>query len=292
MLTDVGARKTHSSQEVKYCSTRCRNTKPGPIDRKIEAAFAAILDGRPFEGSDGKEVEAAAIANDGNSKDSGKSKKKKVKGDSRRIIECGEVETAFFGHQTDPEKVFGRRKNRAARGVRERPEDWKSVDMVSDEETEPKRSTENEPEPDFTASDGSTVEEDHMAGGVVLNSAEGYGGGKIRPSQEKSDVNGSVGGEKGWAERIEETDEMKEKRREGQRRADEREMVRKAARRGCAFGFLVPEHHASGGKNRREGEGEGATNERRRKCEAIMKGTAVEASYAKGEWGIRWREER
>jgi hypothetical protein len=200
MLTDVGARKTHASQEVKYCSTRCRNNKPGPVDRKIEAAFAAILDGRSFEGSDGKEVEAAVIANDGNSKEKGK--KKKVKGDSRRIIECGEVETAFFGHQTDPEKVFGRRKNRAARGVRERPEDWKSVDMVSDEEkeTEPKRSTENEPEPDFTASDGSTVEEDHMAGGVLLNSAEGYGGGKIRPSQEKSDVNGSVGGEKGWAE--------------------------------------------------------------------------------------------
>ena len=30
--------------------------------------------------------------------------------------------------------------------------------------------------------------------------------------------------------------------------------------------------------------------ERRRKCEAIMNETVVEPSYAKGEWGIRWRE--
>jgi hypothetical protein len=49
-------------------------------------------------------------------------------------------------------------------------------------------------------------------------------------------------------------------------------MVRKAARRGCAFGFVV------------DGAGE------RRKCEAVMKGVVVEASFAKGEWGIRWRE--
>jgi hypothetical protein len=28
----------------------------------------------------------------------------------------------------------------------------------------------------------------------------------------------------------------------------------------------------------------------KRKCEAVMKGAVVEASFAKGEWGIRWRE--
>ena len=109
---------------------------------------------------------------------------------------------------------------------------------------------------------------DHLADAVEY----GYGGGKVRPPQGQNDVNGSVGGEKGWAERVHETDEAKERRREGQRRADEREMVRKAARRGCAFGFTV------------EGGDE------KRKCEAVMKGVVVEASFAKGEWGIRWRE--
>jgi hypothetical protein len=49
-------------------------------------------------------------------------------------------------------------------------------------------------------------------------------------------------------------------------------MVRKAARRGCAFGFTV------------EGE------EEKKKCEAVMKGVVVESSFAKGEWGVRWRE--
>merc|ERR1712093_536394 len=63
------------------------------------------------------------------------------------------------------------------------------------------------------------------------------------------------------SERIEETNEMKEKRREGQRIAEEREIVRKAARRGCAFGFV-----ADGGT-----EEKGKKSERRM-CEAVMKG--------------------
>lgn len=121
-----------------------------------------------------------------------------------------------------------------------------------------------------------------------LESAEGYGGGKVRPSQMKSDVNGSVGGEKGWAERTEETEEAKAKRLEGEKRAKEREMVRRAARRGCAFGFLIPEE--SGGDNKRGSDAKKDVSGERRKCEAVMKGTAVEASFAKGEWGIRWRE--
>lgn len=56
-------------------------------------------------------------------------------------------------------------------------------------------------------------------------------------------------------------------------------MVRKAARRGCAFGFV-----ADGGT-----EEKGKKSERRM-CEAVMKGAVVEPSYAKGDWGIRWRE--
>jgi hypothetical protein len=57
----------------------------------------------------------------------------------------------------------------------------------------------------------------------------------------------------------------------GLKRAREREMVRQAARRGVAFGFQV------------DGVG-------RRKVDCLQGGRVVESSFAKGEWGVRWRE--
>lgn len=57
----------------------------------------------------------------------------------------------------------------------------------------------------------------------------------------------------------------------GMQKAKEREMVRRAARRGVAFGFEVEE-----GK--------------RRGVEAVQWGRVVESSFAKGEWGVRRRE--
>ncbi|KAK0507571.1 hypothetical protein JMJ35_010094 [Cladonia borealis] len=56
----------------------------------------------------------------------------------------------------------------------------------------------------------------------------------------------------------------------GVRKAREREMVRQAARRGVAFGFEIEE----GG---------------RRKVDCVRGGRVVESSFAKGEWGVRWR---
>lgn len=204
-----------------------------------------------------------------------KKSKKKAKGDPRMIVECSEIEAIIFLRQKDPEKVYGRRRNRAARGVVDKPGVWRSVDMV------------DEPE-DLNANDISTIEDDHVANEVVPNTAKGYGSGKVRPPQGKSDVNGSIGGEKGWAERIEETEDMKSKRIEGQRRAEEREMVRRAARRGCAFGFVFSEELTSDEKN--SDDKIQCQIKKRRKCEAVMKGAAVEPSFAKGEWGIRWRD--
>ena len=58
----------------------------------------------------------------------------------------------------------------------------------------------------------------------------------------------------------------------GVQKAKEREMVRQAARRGVAFGFEV--------------EGEGGV---RRKVDCVKGGRVVESSFAKGEWGVRWR---
>jgi hypothetical protein len=302
----IGERRKHGTSEIKYCSSRCRNNKPGPIDRKIEAAFAALLNGATTESlKDGIEPQEQAKPNPDtkDTKDGKKPKKKakSTKGDHRPIIECETVQDIVFQREKDPEKVYGRRKNRKARFVVEKPEDWRSVDMLDDPvaptstATNPTPQSQSQPQPqphsltseddnNDTLSDSSAEEQE---GGVVLETPKppqdastqlpdqveyGYGSGKVRPPQMQNDVNGSVGGEKGWAERIEETEDMKAKRREGQRRAEEREMVRKAARRGCAFGFAV------------DGE------EDKRKCEAVMKGAVVESSFAKGEWGVRWRE--
>ncbi len=63
----------------------------------------------------------------------------------------------------------------------------------------------------------------------------------------------------------------------GMQRAQNRERVRQAARRGVVFGFLVPG---------REGDEERG----RRRAEAVQNGRVVEASFAKGEWGVRWVE--
>jgi hypothetical protein len=301
----ISERRKHGGSEVKYCSSRCRNSKPGITDRKIEATFAALLNGATAESlkEDEEQEQEREAAQEKASKDAdfGKhekkhkkkaSKSKSVKGDQRVIIECQTVQDIVFQREKDPEKVYGRRKNRKARFVVEKPEDWKSVDMVDKPApipgtaaAQPGTSLTSEDENNNDTVSDSESDASEREGGIVLEDSKtpndstlpdsveyGYGSGKVRPPQDQNDVNGSVGGEKGWAERIEETEDMKLKRREGQRKADEREMVRKAARRGCAFGFKV------------EGE------EEKRKCEAVMKGAVVEASFAKGEWGVRWRE--
>ncbi|KAF2828504.1 hypothetical protein CC86DRAFT_368720 [Ophiobolus disseminans] len=292
----IGDRKKHGS-EVKYCSSRCRNSKPGPTDRAIEAAFAALLNGaspESLKAAQEQDVEQGKAPAEGKYDKKHKKKgSKSMKGDQRLTIDCQTVEEVVFQREKDPEKVYGRRKNRKARFVVEKPEDWRSVDMVdhptpstTGESPQPKAPTSltSEDDNNDTVSEADSIEHE---GGIVLEDAKapntnpddlpdtieyGYGSGKVRPPQDQNDVNGSVGGEKGWAERTEETEDQKAKRFEGQRRAIEREMIRKAARRGCAFGFAV------------EGE------EDKKKCEAVMKGTVVEASFAKGEWGVRWRE--
>ncbi|KAL2040310.1 hypothetical protein N7G274_006753 [Stereocaulon virgatum] len=57
----------------------------------------------------------------------------------------------------------------------------------------------------------------------------------------------------------------------GLKRARQREMVRQAARRGVAFGFDV------------DGVG-------RRNVDCVQGGRVVDSSFAKGDWGVRWRE--
>ncbi|OLN91608.1 hypothetical protein CCHL11_06608 [Colletotrichum chlorophyti] len=242
---------TAAKAEPKYCSSRCRGQKPGRLDREIEQAFVRFLQGE-------EEVEGV----------------KKMKGDTRVLVPCDYVEKRVFGDRADPDKVFGRKKNRASRVIRAKSEDEdEAIDVRELHIDDRQKQDENDPGEEII---------DEMVGLGRTRSAEVdpsvqaslsiRSGRRVRPPQTLSQVNGSIGGEKGKAERIEETDEMREKRNEGQRRAHERELVRCAARRGVVFGFAMD-----------------GTQERK-KCEAIMQGKVVEPSFAKGDWAVRWRE--
>ncbi|KAK5169194.1 uncharacterized protein LTR77_006503 [Saxophila tyrrhenica] len=191
------------------------------------------------------------------------------------MVQLSEVETAFYGDRSDPRKVYGRRKNRAFRGVVEK--EFKSVDMLDEGATAERPSkglaVDSLLDDGSEGSDGSIPGQERFeTSGVSL---------RIRPPQVKSDVNFSVGGERGWAEKIEETPEMQQKRVEGTRRAEEKEAVKQMARRAVVFG--LPASH-SGGSAREEGRSAKRKSKRRerhevgsegeeprvRKCEALM----------------------
>lgn len=292
----IDSRKSQTSKSktvVKYCSERCRHNKPASIDRQIEDTFVALLNGNdPPQLSTSTDTPSLPVPPKA-------PQKKKIKGDPRLTISCTTVEVLVFGSRHDPEKVFGRKRNRARRGAAD-DEEWKSVDMVAGAPSA-------EMDTGDTASEGSTRQSEELTresdgGDNGTKTSALFGAGKVRPPQSEWDVNGSVGGEKGWAERTEETEETIAKRKEGDMWAHRREMVRCAARRGCAFGFVgggEPDNREEAAGTKKKGrkkmmdaeEDEGAEQtERRRKCEAVMNEQVVESSYAKGEWGIRWRE--
>jgi hypothetical protein len=292
----IGSRKVQtsksSSEVVKYCSERCRHQKPNVIDRTIEKMFVALLNGEDPTVSSSKELpEAVSHWKEGNASAS----MRKLKGDPRILVFCTTVEELVFGRRHDPEKVFGRKKNRAKRGVHETGE-WKSVDM---EDSTPQACEES--------SMNRSHDEENLGDLILGNGQEDqvpFGAGKVQPAQNSSDVNFSVGGERGWAEKIEETEELKQRRLQGQRKAAERESVRCAARRLCAFGVAVVGEAGKGNEEnspaiRKQKKNASASLahdppeqiEKRKMCEAVLReGTVVEASFAKGEWGIRWRE--
>lgn len=261
----IGQRKTEKAAtaktEAKYCSARCRGQKPGKLDREIERAFTSILTGQEaLPGGDaGNAVKAAASKKGG----------KKMKGDQRILVPCSAVEDMVFGKRDVSVDEDG-----PARSASPEPETEHEEHQSADWQM-----ARNDPAPEEVVS-GMVNQGDTAIDGDVLARLSVRSGTRIRPPQDVSEVNGSVGGEKGWKERIEEDEEMLEKRRLGQKRAKEKEMIKCAARRGVIFGFAaLPEE---GGK-----ETDGSA---RRVCEAVMNGKVVEPSFAKGDWSVRWRE--
>lgn len=201
------------------------------------------------------------------------------------VVTCDEIEEAIFGSRFDPEKVYGRRKNRRTRAIGDPNAEWKSVDMESTDEA------------GSAGEHGGDSAPSEEGDGIAL---DGFNVHHVRPPQDQSEINFSAGGgERSRAEKIAESANDLEKRLQGARRAEEREMVRRAARRTIVFGVEVqnsgsevPNDSISKGKAKR-----GAAQEDRaspaielRKAEALMSGVVVEPSFAKGNWSIRWRE--
>lgn len=267
----IGARRTEKTT-VKYCSSRCRSHKPGKLDKEIERVFVALLDGTA-EGEQGPGGGAPRGDKAPKAKKRAEAAKKKAKGDARILVSCDEVEKRLFGHEDHDD---GDTAGSATSGGSQHGDEDET--LFSPSSHAPQTTQNNYPYDDdpFTG----TLDDPTGGGyidGDILARLSVRSGTRIRPPQAVSQVNGSVGGEKGKAERIEETEAMLAKRRAGQRRARHREMVRCAARRGVVFGFG-------------QGGGEDENNRERRKCEAVMLGKVVEPSFAKGDWSIRWRE--
>lgn len=255
----ISQRRTNAAaskhNEARYCSSRCRSHKPGKLDREIEKAFVGFLKGEAT-------LDGHAVGNaDGHGHIAKSKKGRKVKGDQRILVPCSAVEEMMFGRRSE--------EGRSDRSMTPEPE------TEHDEHATPGNPALQEPAAEDAAREAAASEEKSHIDGDVLARLSIRSGTRIRPPQDLSEVNGSVGGEKGWAERLEENDEMLEKRRQGLRRVKEKEMVRCAARRGVVFGFKID-------------EGQGV--EERRLCEAVMNGKVVEPSFAKGDWSIRWRE--
>ncbi|MCJ1437857.1 hypothetical protein MMC27_007244 [Xylographa pallens] len=272
-LKDPAPRKSHTKNPhtpPRYCSDRCRNYRPRPstesLERQIENAFVTLLSADPSLPTPSPTTRAT--------------KPKPSKGDPRRLVLCSAVEYLVFQHLPDPTRVYGRQKNRPKRGVPDEDE-WKSVDMED-------RSATAHPDSNDSYSSDDDDDAGEVAGVPIRLSpvqspsrrseldAAGTRNGPLTPSTATTHppVSSPVSAEL-------------EARRAGQQRAEERELVRQAARRGVAFGFVV----ASGTDDVQSGTGQKpSAGEERRKCEAVQNGRVVEASFAKGEWGVRWRE--
>jgi len=248
------------------------------VDQKIEDAFVALLNGAAIVSSKSSGGTPAGHAR-------GQKSIVTKKGDARILVSCSAVEEAIFGPQRSARKEDEDEQQKYEMAREGNEDDEKQPPAGRDESgsgsvplADP--NTASEGSSTTGNDDGSTqqAEEKNAIDPGVLACMAIRSGTRIRPSQNVSEVPGSVGGEKGRAERIDEDAEMRAKRLEGQRRAEQREQVRRAARRGVAFGFLVGEDGGVGQKGER------------RKCEAVMRGKVVEPSFAKGEWSIRWRD--
>ena len=186
-----------------------------------------------------------------------------TKGDRRRIVMCQEVESLIFGGNAQKplpeEPAKGRRQKKKKRGI-------------------PEGSHPDEPAA-FDESDLDEYALEDEVGGVPIY--------LDYPKKRENDLSNS----RVENSNVQLTDADVQRRRAGQERADQRELVRQAGRRGVVFGFWYPkpldDQRRHNAKPRIKGVEE-EEKEAKRKVEIMQRGKIVEGSFAKGEWGVRW----
>lgn len=131
---------------------------------------------------------------------------------------------------------------------------------------------------------------DLVGGGGEMGIGDDVDEGDGRESGGEEDEEGEEEEEEGGVPLPIAKDTVSDDRRvRGMQKARNREMVRQAARRGVAFGFLTSPMEEKLDRVR-EGVGVGEDGRRRRRVEAVQGGRVVESSFAKGEWGVRWKD--
>lgn len=260
------ASKDHSKADptVKlYCSVKCRNHRWGDLDRRIETAFVHFLYDR---------IQAPSITSASKIKCKKHKYKPKIK-DAENIVLCSTVERFVFGE------------NESNLSVNPRQPKKSTSDCESEEY--PLKDPGYDVESNSSLSDGTDRTLPALGSGVPLKSANSY---------EKLKVSSGNGSEHYLQE-------QRDKAKLGMIKAEQKEIVKRAARRGCVFGFALAANPAdtltsSNGdnikmlaENKLKPNFDNDAIDVRRKCEAVSNGRVVEPSFAKGNWGIRWRED-
>ena len=98
--------------EIRYCSERCRRSRPSRIDRDLEDAIVSLLDRRPREASICPSEAAKAV-----SPDDWEALMQRARNAARRLVASGRVEITQNGRVVEPSAARGPIRIRSA-GVR------------------------------------------------------------------------------------------------------------------------------------------------------------------------------
>ena len=209
---------------------------------------------------------------DGTIGDTEKSIDHGTRGDKRRIVLCQEVESMIFGkgiHKPSPDENANGGGQKKKKKKKKKKKRGLSESLPSDEPVA------------FDESDLDDYALEDEVGGVPIHLDYPRKKEKGLSHSQVENINPQL------------AEANLQRRRAGQEKADQRELVRQAGRRGVVFGFW---HLTTALAQRKQGteaviEGAGEEEEEvKRKVEIVQRGKVVEGSFAKGEWGVRWVE--
>lgn len=169
------------------------------------------------------------------------------------LVQCGTVEELVFGPRHDPEKVHGRKGNRAGPVLATDDREWKRVD---------REDTDESPGNISDKSAGVQVEDrKHNRSNDTITA-------NIFECQQQAEEWEVVkrAARSACAFRLKLNDKPETAREE------------------------TPNCKSRRGESQQANIGKPKVSEHKRKCEAVKGGVVVEGSFAKGDWAIRWRE--